>query len=261
MPSNDSSDTPEPTYNLGGLGFSKDEVVVITGAGSGIGRATALMAANSGLAVAIWDLNIKEAEVVASQIKANGGKAIAVKANVGSDAEVADAWRTTSQLGPCRYLVNNAGPASAAPGPFDENLLLAVGSVHRVTTGWITSQGSAASSVVSISSVAGNYQGVGTTSQPFYPSAKSAIAGYTRYLATHYKGAPRANAVAPGFTLTPRTIPFLDRASVVDSVSRIPMGRPGKPWEIATAVLFLLSPAASYINGVLLPVDGAWVHA
>jgi len=107
---------------------------------------------------------------------------------------------------------------------------------------------------------AGNFQGGGKNVQPFYPAAKSAIAGYTRSLATRLKGKPRINAVAPGFTITPRTEPYLDNPGMMDSISRIPMGRAGYPEDIAASVLFLLSPAAAYINGVLLPVDGGWIH-
>jgi 3-oxoacyl-[acyl-carrier protein] reductase len=158
-------------------------------------------------------------------------------------------------------LVNNAGPRSSSDAPFEANLTLAVGSVHRVTTSWLASNADCAASVVNISSVAGNFHGDGQTTQAFYPAAKGAIAAYTRHLATLHRGNPRANAVAPGFTITPRTIPYLDRAAMRESIAGIPMGRPGLPEEIAAAVLFLLSRAASYVNGVLLPVDGAWILA
>ena len=250
-----------PQYDLRGLGFAAKEVIVVTGAGSGIGRATALMAAKSGLAVAAWDMDLKAAEEAVAEISNSGGIALAVSANVGDDAAVARAWDATGVLGPCRYLVNNAGPGSSSDAPFNDNLTLAVGSVHRVTTSWLALHAGQAVSVVNISSVAGNFQGGGETTQAFYPAAKGAIAAYTRYLATRHRGKPRANAVAPGFTATPRTIPYLERPAIRESIARIPMGRPGLPEEIAVAVLFLLSPAASYINGVLMPVDGAWIHA
>jgi NAD(P)-dependent dehydrogenase (short-subunit alcohol dehydrogenase family) len=116
-------------------------------------------------------------------------------------------------------------------------------------------------SLVNLASVAGNFQGGGQTIAAFYPAAKTGIAGYTRYLATKYGGKPRANAVAPGLTLTPRTIPFMQNPAIAETVERVPLGRPGYPEELAAAILFLLSPAASYINGVLLPVDGGWVVA
>ena len=250
-----------PQYDLRGLGFRSGESIVITGAASGIGKATALMAALSGLAVGVWDMNMEGAASTADEIKAAGGKAIAVGVNVASDTEVEKAWAECSALGNCQYLVNNAGPGSKSDAPFEENLLIAVGSVHRVSTIWLLSHGAAAQSVVNISSVAGNFQGGGSSTQPFYPTAKAAIAGYTRNFATRHAGKVRANAVAPGFTVTPRTIPYLDLPGVEENVSRIPAGRGGFPEEIASAVLFLLSPAASYVNGVLLPVDGAWIHA
>jgi 3-oxoacyl-[acyl-carrier protein] reductase len=249
-----------PQYDLRGLGFKSGEAIVVTGAGSGIGRATAVMAARSGLAVAVWDMDATGARETLAEIQAAGGKAVAATVNVGDDAEVARAWEASRTLGPCCYLVNNAGPGSSSTAPFYDNLMLAVGSVHRVTTSWLERYPDDAASVVSISSVAGNFQGGGPAVQPFYPAAKSAIAGYTRSLATRLKGKPRINSVAPGFTLTPRTVPYLERASMRDSVSRIPMGRAGYPEDIAAAVLFLLSPAAGYINGVLLPVDGGWIH-
>jgi NAD(P)-dependent dehydrogenase (short-subunit alcohol dehydrogenase family) len=250
-----------PLYDMRGLGFTAADVVVVTGAGSGIGKATALAAARSGLAVAVWDIQPETSRATALEVEAIGGKALAITVDVGNDAAVARAWNLTLPLGPCRYLVNNAGPASNSAAPFDDNLALAVGSVNRVTTSWIEHCPTLAASVVSIASIAGNFQGGGQSIQPFYPASKAAIVGYTRYLATRYRGAPRANAVAPGLIVTPRTIPFLDTPVIAETAARIPMARLGFPEEIASAVLFLLSPAAAYVNGVLLPVDGAWAHA
>lgn len=250
-----------PSYDMRSLGFDAGDVVVVTGAGSGIGKATAMAAARSGLAVAVWDIRSDTARATTDEIERLGAKGLAVTVDVGDDAAVAHAWDATLPLGACRYLVNNAGPASNSPAGFDTNLAMAVGSVHRVTTSWIDRHPTAAAAVVNIASIAGNFQGGGRSIQPFYPAAKAAIAGYTRYLATRYAGAPRANAVAPGLVITPRTIPFLDMPVIAETAARIPMGRLGFPEEIASAVLFLLSPAAAYINGVLLPVDGAWAHA
>lgn len=249
------------SYDMRALGFKPGEVIVVTGAGSGIGKATALMAAKSGLAVAAWDMNADAARETAREIEAAGGKAVAVTADVGSDDEVAKAWDASKALGGCRYLVNNAGPGSATTDPFYDNLMLAVGSVHRVTTSWLERHAADAASVVNLSSVLGNFQGGNVNTQAFYPTAKGAIAAYTRHVATSRQGKPRANAVAPGFTITPRTLPYLDYPGMLESIARIPMGRAGYPEEVASAILFLLSPAASYINGVLLPIDGAWVHA
>lgn len=248
-----------PLYDFRALGFQPGEVVVVTGAASGIGRATALAAAKSGLAVGVWDRDGLGARDAAAAIVKSGGRAVAVTVDVGDDAGVAAAWEATAPLGACAYLVNNAGPANASPQTFDENLGLALGSVHRVTESWLARHGAAAASVVSVSSVIGNQLGGGGSA--FYPAAKAGIAGYTRYLAAKHAGRPRANAVAPGLTITPRTQPIMDQPAIRARVARIPLGRAGLPEESASAVLFLLSPAAAYVNGAVLPVDGGWTTA
>lgn len=247
-----------PVYNMSGLGFEKKDVVVVTGAGSGIGKACALAAAESGLAVAVWDMDEAGARAMEAEILSRGGIAKAVTVNVADDTEVDAAWTASASLGACAYLINNAGPGSTSSAAFDENLMIAVGSVQRVTTTWLARHQKYCRSVVNMASVAGNFQGGGHMAA-FYPASKGAIAAYTRHLAVKHGGAPRANAVAPGFTLTPRTIPYLEKAHTRERVARIPAGRMGLPEDVASAVLFLLSPAASYINGVLLPVDGGWI--
>ena len=123
-----------------------------------------------------------------TEIEGTGAKALAVTVDVGDDAAVERAWDPTLQLGRCRYLVNNAGPASNSAAPFNDNLAISVGSVHRVTTSWIEHCPTVAAALVNISSIAGNFLGGGQTIQPFYPASKAAIAGYTRYLATRYRG-------------------------------------------------------------------------
>jgi len=243
-----------PVYDLSKLGFERGAVAIVTGAGSGIGQATAITLAKSGLRVALWDLNSDGARETRRQIESAGGIALEIAADVGSDADVTRAIEESAPLGTCRHLVNNAGPAGGNPGTFYDNCMLAVGSVHRVTNAWIERFGADAQSVVNVASIAGNF--IGSEREPFYPTAKAGIAGYTRFLAVKYKGRPRANAVAPGFTITPRTLPYLDGDATRGRVARIPVGRMGLPEDIAASICFLLSPAAGYINGVLLPVDG-----
>ncbi len=247
-----------PLYDMSALGFNSGDVVTITGSGSGIGKATALAAAKSGLAVAVWDMVAAAAQATANEIETAGGRALAVTVNVTDSDAIAKAWAETLAFGCCRYLVNNAGPSSHSDDTFLSNLEASLGSMEQVTTQWLDQAASMAESIVNITSIAGNFQGGGKTIASFYPTAKSGVTGFTRFLATRYDGKPRVNAVAPGMTHSPRTSEFLDSPVVAEAVKRIPMGRPGYVEELAAAILFLLSPAASYINGVLLPVDGGW---
>ncbi|WP_161956894.1 SDR family NAD(P)-dependent oxidoreductase [Sphingosinithalassobacter portus] len=250
--------THGPLFDMRALGFKADEVVTVTGGGSGIGKATVLAAAQSGLAVSIWDINMAGAEETAKEVEQLGGKAIALSVDVTDPDAIEAAWKSTIAFGTCRYLVNNAGPPSTAGGPFVKNLEIALGSMELVTMRWLETQAEQATSIVNLASIAGNYMGGGGAISSFYPAAKAGVVGYTRYLATRFGGKPRANAVAPGMTLTPRTIPYFSIPAIAKGLERIPAGRAGYPEEIAAAILFLLSPASSYINGALLPVDGGW---
>jgi len=245
-----------PLYDMGALGFAPREVVCVTGGASGIGKATALGAAKAGLSVAVWDIDGAGALATADEIAEVGGKALAVTVDVFDSEQVERAWRETLALGPCLYLVNNAGPRSVSQGPFAERLVEAVGSMERVSERWLAHCGDHAASMVNISSIAGNLQGSGKTVSAFYPAAKAAIAGLTRHQATRLDGKPRVNAVAPGITITPRIEPMLASPAMQDLAARVPVGRLGFPEDVAHAVLFLLSPAAAYINGAVLPVDG-----
>jgi NAD(P)-dependent dehydrogenase (short-subunit alcohol dehydrogenase family) len=95
----------------------------------------------------------------------------------------------------------------------------------------------------------------------WYPVAKAAIAAYVRDLAVRSRGRPRVNAVAPSLVATPRMKDMLASATTKEALSRQPMGRIAQPEDVAACICFLLSPAASFVNGVLLPVEGAstWV--
>lgn len=235
------------------FGFSSGETVVVTGAGSGIGRATAVMAARAGLRVAAWDVSAETVAQTVAEIGAEGGIAVAAVADV-SDRTAVEAALALS--GPARYLVNNAGPSSAVPLDFDRAMALTVGSVRLVTDSWLATSPPERSAVVNIASVAGNFVG---TDSAWYSAGKAAIAGYTRHLATRAAPRVRANAIAPGLIATPRMTGFTETDLGRDLIGRNPMGRAGRAEDIAAAVLFLLSPLADYVNGVLLPVDGGWM--
>jgi NAD(P)-dependent dehydrogenase (short-subunit alcohol dehydrogenase family) len=237
-------------------------VAIVTGAGNGIGRATALIAAREGLTVAVWDIDSAAAAAVAAEITETGGTARPVIADVGDYGAVEQALEESLALGPCRYLVNNAGPLSrpGAAFDFDNGVRLAVGAVHTVTGRWMAKAADVAESVVSVSSISGTTW-AGGASDVFYPVAKAAIAAYMREIAVRQRGRPRANAVAPGGTITARTQAHMKNAEALRDFERSPLGRPARAEEIGEVICFLLSPRASHVNGVLLPVDGGYSAA
>ncbi len=238
------------------FGFTPGDVILVTGAGSGIGRATALRAAQQGLSVSAWDINPEGLDQTLEMLKAEGAKAHRWVADVADSALVeAGVAAATAELGPIRSLFNNAGPPSSVPLDFDDALRICVGSVRSVTDAWARSGPPEGASMVVTTSVAGNLIG---TDSAWYSAAKAALMGYVRHLAAYRAQEFRSCGVAPGMTDTPRLAEF--KASEVGQrvMTRIPLGRMASADDIAYAALFLLSPAAGYINGVFLPVDGGW---
>jgi NAD(P)-dependent dehydrogenase (short-subunit alcohol dehydrogenase family) len=247
-------------YDLSGLGFRRGDVLAVTGAASGIGRATATLAARAGLTVACWDVDDARLDAAVAEIRSAGGAAQAVHCDVTRPDQVAAAWAATARLGPPRFLASNAGPSSAARLTLEEGLTLAAGSMAAVTEHWLAGHGEAAESVVFTASVSGIF-GATPNGAAWYSAAKAAITAYAREIAVHRKGRPRANVVAPGVTITPRTARLSESETGRRMAARVPLGRLGTAAELAAPICFLLSPAASYVNGAVLPVDGAahWV--
>ncbi|GAB3119478.1 SDR family NAD(P)-dependent oxidoreductase [Glaciibacter psychrotolerans] len=237
-------------------GFTAGDSIVITGAGSGIGRATALQAARQGLSVGVWDLNPAGVDETIQAIIALGGTAHGEVADVSDAAAVHAAMeRTARALGPISFLHNNAGPPSTAQLDFGDAVRICVGSVQSVTEAWVPYAPQSGAAMVVTASVAGNLVG---TANAWYSASKAGLMGYVRHLAAHRAGEFRSNGVAPGMTNTPRLAGFATSEMGERILERIPLHRMGEADDIAAATLFLLSPAASYINGVFLPVDGGW---
>jgi NAD(P)-dependent dehydrogenase (short-subunit alcohol dehydrogenase family) len=234
----------------------KGTVIIVTGAGSGIGQATAIQAARLGLRVAAWDFKPGGTQRTIALAGEQHGLSISpIQADVTSKEAIQNAMAETEKIGRPTLLVNNAGPTAIGTQlAFSDAVTAAVGSVQMVTEAFLATDPPDGSSIVNIASVVGPIVAGGSS---WYCAAKSAIVGYTRFLAVTLAPRIRANVVAPGGPVrTPRNQAFIDEGRFATHLARNPMKRPGRPDELAAAILFLLSPASSYVNGVLLPVDG-----
>jgi NAD(P)-dependent dehydrogenase (short-subunit alcohol dehydrogenase family) len=235
------------------LGYAPGTSMVVTGAGSGIGEAIALTAGKLGLKVAAWDLSQEAAERTAGAIRAAGGEAIACRGDASDKQAVADSWaRTTDALGAVACLAASAGPPSFGDKDFTAALNLAIDCMRLPTEGWLDQPDAGSRAAIYLSSVQGPRYGAGV---PWYTVAKSGIDGYMRSLAAMRPGGIRANAILPDWLRTARTEQYID-ATGGDGWETNPMGRVGYAQDSANAAIFLLSPAAEYINGVSLEVDG-----
>jgi NAD(P)-dependent dehydrogenase (short-subunit alcohol dehydrogenase family) len=235
---------------------------LVTGAGRGIGRACAVALAGAGAGVALVARSEAQLAQTAVDVRRAGARATVLPCDLRDDDALTAA---VTAAGPVDILVNAAGVNAAAPledltpADLDAMLELNVRALIRVTQAVVAGMREAAhgGAVVSLSSQMGH---VGAPRRTAYCATKHAVEGFTKALALEVASdGIRVNAVAPTFVQTPMTAPMLAdvgfRAWVVD---RIPLGRIGTVEEVAAAVVFLASPAASLVTGASLRVDGGW---
>jgi NAD(P)-dependent dehydrogenase (short-subunit alcohol dehydrogenase family) len=242
-----------------------DRAAIVSGGGSGIGRAVALELANSGAAVLVFDLNGDNAHRVVEEIRAAGGKA---EAFAGDAADPETAQRTVAaarELGPLRIAVNNAGVGGESNpiGQYSLDGWRTVMSVNldgvfyglREQLPAIAADGGGA--IVNMASILGS---VGFANSSAYVTTKHALVGLTKNAALEY--APqkvRVTAVGPGFIETPLLGQNMDDETQTFLAAKHALGRLGKPEEVASLVAFLAGDAASFITGSYHLVDGGYV--
>lgn len=238
---------------------------MITGGGSGIGRAAATALARMGAPVAVADIDAAAVEETAAGVREAGGEALAVQIDVQDKASVSAAFdRVEAWRGPASILVNSAGILRVEP--FDEfdvetwNRVFTVNVTGSFLCGQRAAPGMKAAGygrIVNLSSISGFRAGVGRTA---YGASKAAIAGLTRQMALELgRHGVTANAVAPGATVTAMTEAVYTDETRASLIPMIPSGFLADPEDIAAAIVFLASRQARYVNGHVLAVDGGYL--
>lgn len=239
---------------------SNGKTALVTGASRGIGRAIALRLAEDGANVAvIYAGSADKAEAVVNEITALGVNAKAYRCNVADSAAVNETVKAvTNDLGKIDILVNNAGITRDGlmlrmkdedfDAVLDTNLKGAFNMIRACYSGFIRKK---SGRIINISSVSGI---MGNAGQANYSASKAGVIGLTKSVARELASRGiTCNAVAPGFIQTDMTENLGDNNPLLNS---IPLGRMGKPEDIAAAVAFLASDSAAYITGEVLKVDG-----
>lgn len=237
-------------------------VAIVTGGAKGIGKAIAQALVAKGMATVIADIDLAGAERTASELRAQGGDALAIQVDMSSPAEAARmVAETLSRFGRIDVLVNNAGILSSAPydavGEAEWDRVMDVNLkggffAAREALKPMASQGWGR--VIFISSISGRNGGI--SAGPAYAASKAAVIGLARHLARKVaREGVTVNVVAPGTTETDILLSYAAEA-IAAQKEAILMGRLGKPEEIAETVAFLASDAAAFITGAVLDVNG-----
>ncbi|MFQ5740256.1 MAG: 3-oxoacyl-[acyl-carrier-protein] reductase [Acidobacteriota bacterium] len=240
------------------------KVAIVTGAARGIGRATALRFAREGATVAIVDLLEDEGRALARELEQWGAGGLFLPMDVSKPAQVSEmAGRVHTRFGKIDILINNAGiirdaqltkmSAESFDAVLATNLKGTFNCVQAVGP-YLMEQGSGR--IINASSVVALYGNFGQTN---YAASKAGVIGMTKVWARELgRRGISVNAVAPGFIATPMVSGIPDKV-LAELQRKIPLGRLGKPEEVAAVYLFLASDEAGYINGAVISVDGGAV--
>ena len=247
-----------------------NDIVIVTGASTGIGAATARLLGTAGARVVVnYHSSRDAAETVVADVKELGGDAIAVQADLGTPADIVRLFETTDRIfGPVTGLVNNAGingpqHRSADDYDFDETMRvlavntagLLVASSHAIRR-MSTKHGGRGGSIVNVSSIGA------LTGSPgrfiHYAGSKAAVDTMTKGLAVEVaRDGVRVNAIRPGMIDTPIHAKAGQADRVKEFAAQNPLGRAGRPEEVAETIVWLLSEKASLVTGAVLDVNGA----
>jgi len=248
----------------------KDHIAVVTGAGSGIGRAIASGYAREGAQVALLDINEKSVAEAAQAIRDSGGQAGAFALDVTRREDcIAVAKRIAEQVGRVSILVNNAGinrrnaftaEASAVLKDWQDIMAINLNGTFNVTHAFLEPLLAAKGRIVNIGSIQ-SFVHVRTPNSPAYTTSKHAVLGFTRALAAELgKDGVRVNAIGPGLIETPLNAQV--RANNPELIKifldHTPLGRAGKPEDIVGPAIFLASDLSTYVTGSIIMADGGY---
>jgi NAD(P)-dependent dehydrogenase (short-subunit alcohol dehydrogenase family) len=252
------------------MALLQNHIAVVTGSGSGIGRAIALGYAREGARVVLLDINEKAAAEAASEIRNAGGKAESFALDVTQREHcIAVAGQIADKVGPVSILVNNAGinrrngftaDPDAVVQDWQDIMAINLNGTFHVTHAFLGSLRATKGRIVNIASIQ-SFVHVRTPNSPAYTTSKHGVLGFTRALAAELgKHGVRVNAIGPGLIETPLNAQV--RANNPELVKifldHTPLGRAGKPEDIVGPALFLASDLSSYVTGSIVMADGGY---
>jgi NAD(P)-dependent dehydrogenase (short-subunit alcohol dehydrogenase family) len=243
----------------------KDKVAIITGAGSGIGKATALLFAKEGAKIIISDINEANGNSAVEEISKGGGQAFYIKADSSKPGDNETLVKKTfEKFGALDIAVNNAGiggpiaPTGEYPiEGWEKVIAINLSGVFYGLRYQIPAMLKHGGSIINIASILGS---AGTKSSPAYVAAKHGVLGLTKAAALEYADKKiRINSVGPGYIKTPLVENSLDKAALDALVGLHPIGRLGESSEIAELILWLASSKSSFVTGGYYPADGGYL--